>query len=655
MVGMSKLSASAQNVTPNLKFGKPNMEELSMTTYAPDSSAAAVVLCRQAVVSYIWGADDFRLLYEYKVKVKILKPEGVSHADIVLPYYDKKGGSREREAIANLSASAYNLENGKIIRTKMKDDEVFRERANDYYMQLKFSVPQVKEGTVFEYSYRCYSDFYFEIANWQAQEDIPVLYTDYEITVPEYFQFNVNTQGWNSLKMDRKGVSINLPIGAETLRCSGEQYYFIGEQLPALEGDSYVWCADDFCTQVAFELSRIEIPGSYYKSYTQNWTNIDEVLMNSESFGGRLRMNNPLKAEMATLSLDKYESTADKVCALYQLLKSKLRWNGRYALQGNSARQLLKEGTGDNADINFVLLSMLRDANITAWPVLMSTRTNGRLPLLHPSIQKLNTFIVGVALNDSTAAYIDGSVEDGYLNVLPPNFMVDRARRLKPGAAAAWVDLRKLGKNSLRSVVTATISPEGTMTGHRQTLREGQFSAQLKQNIRQAKDSTEYIRKLEDDRQIKLTALQWKGHKTFSPRMQEDMDFEKQCEVNGDYIYINPLIFLHTSESPFKQAERRLPVEFAFTNNVSLTVSLTIPEGYVIDELPQSVQMSADETNSVTLRYLVTRSDNTVIVRYLFNLNEQLFMPEKYANIQRFWEAMAGKNTEMMVLKKSEI
>ena len=46
------LTVTAQQ-TVNMKIGKPTEEELQMTTYAPDSSAEAVVLCRLTTVEYI--------------------------------------------------------------------------------------------------------------------------------------------------------------------------------------------------------------------------------------------------------------------------------------------------------------------------------------------------------------------------------------------------------------------------------------------------------------------------------------------------------------------------------------------------------------------------------------------------------------------------
>lgn len=85
-------------------------------------------------------------------------------------------------------------------------------------------------------------------------------------------------------------------------------------------------------------------------------------------------------------------------------------------------------------------MSMLRDADIPSFPVVMSRRNIGILPYSHPSVQKLNTFIVGVANTDSTLVYLDGSVRDGYINILPPVLMVNRARVIMPGKGGLWVD-----------------------------------------------------------------------------------------------------------------------------------------------------------------------------------------------------------------------
>lgn len=644
------LSAQETPFTPNSKFGKPTQEELTMTTYVPDSSATAVILYKQTSANYIWGIEDFRLVYRYKVRIKILKPEGTSYANITIPYYEPKNNSQRKESILQLDADAYNLENGKVVRTKMKKDLVFKERISDNYMQLKFSVPQVKEGTVIEYEYQRQSDLYYIIDDWKAQDEIPTLYTEYDITIPEYFKFSVDMHGFEPLSNKETPCNTDFSIKGQILKCSASNILFKGYKLPALKDDSYVWCLDDYCTQVGFELKGFEFPGALYQSFTKTWENIDEMLRSDSDFGSRLKMNNPLKEEMATLKLDQMKGCVEKTAAIYSLLKNKVRWNEKYTLYGKSAKQIMKEGTGSNADINFILISMLKDAGIEAYPVLLSRRSIGRLPVTHPSIQKLNTFVVAIVENDTTNHYIDGSIEDGYINTLPPTFLVDRARILTP-TGSAWVNLQNADKNYIRCNVTAALAPDGTIAGTRQTLYVGQHAANLRNKYRNAKDSTDFINKLGTEENITVKSYEAKDIKNFSPQVQEVLQFEKQSTTNDQFIYVNPLIFLQVSESPFKQVERKLPVEYPYTTTLSVFVNLTLPEGYTIDELPKSLQIVMED-QQIRCRYNVTRSGNVININYLFRQNTLLFAPNEYPELKKLWETIAEKNTEMLVLKK---
>ena len=78
---------------PSMKYGKPSEEELAMTTYAPDTSATAVVLYSKCEVRYDLLANNFRILYNYEVKIKVLKSEGASYADIRIPYYSNESNA----------------------------------------------------------------------------------------------------------------------------------------------------------------------------------------------------------------------------------------------------------------------------------------------------------------------------------------------------------------------------------------------------------------------------------------------------------------------------------------------------------------------------------------------------------------------------------
>ena len=151
------------------------------------------------------------------------------------------------------------------------------------------------------------------------------------------------------------------------------------------------------------------------------------------------------------------------------------------------------------------------------------------------------------------------------------------------------------------------------------------------------------------EKQVKK--LQMEGRTHFSPQVHELVEFEKQYTVNDQFIYVNPLVFLHVSESPFKQSERKLPVEFPYTDQVSLTINLTIPEGYTVDEKPENQRLQTSD-GQVLCRYIITQQNNQVTLRYSFRLQKLLFLHTDYPELQQLWELIAKKNNEMMVLKK---
>lgn len=636
---------------PSLKYGKPSNEELSMTTYTPDTTASAVVLCRKTDMYYDIAAGDFRVTYNYEVKIKILKSDGTSYADVTIPYYENADSRSVKEVVTQIDASSYNLEGGKVERTKMKREFIFKERINDNFMQVKFSIPNVKAGTVIEYKYKILSDHYFSLKDWSSQQSIPTLYTEYDVIIPEYFKFNIDMRGTERLETTDEKESVNFNIEGQQLQCIGRHLNFKGRQLPALNDDAYIWCVDDYSTQVNFELNGLDFPGALYKSFTSTWEDIDRLLLEDSEFGGKLKMRNPYKEEMAALNLDQLTNIEDKIASIYAFLKQKMNWNEEYALYSSKAKKAAKEGTGNNAEINFALMSMLRDAGINSYPVVMSRRDMGLIPYSYPSIQKLNTFIVAIANTDSTMVYLDGSVRDGYLNVLPPVLMVNRARLISPEGRSRWVDLSKMGKNQLRSMVSAEIRPDGKICGNRVTSYRGQYASQFRKSYRTAVDSTDFVNKLAKEEDIQVTEFQTQEMQNFSPEVKEILAFEKQVTVNDNFIYLNPLIFLHISKNPFTQSERKLPIEYPYPEQISLVANLTIPDGYTIDEMPEAVQVKTEDGQGLC-RYNLAVQGNKLSITYTFNSNKLLYLPTEYPGLQVFWKRIVEKNNETVVLKK---
>ena len=169
-----------------VKYGDIPMDDMKMTLYDKDSSAAAVFLVNYGKAYIEIVVDDPVLTYERHVRIKILKKDGLSWADASILLYHTTSSD---EKVTTMKASTYNLENGAMVETKLSKEGIFKEKYNRNYNKQKFTLPNVKVGSVIEYTYTVKSDFYTSFPNWQFQKDIPVRWSEYWAIFPEVFKY----------------------------------------------------------------------------------------------------------------------------------------------------------------------------------------------------------------------------------------------------------------------------------------------------------------------------------------------------------------------------------------------------------------------------------------------------------------------------------
>lgn len=643
--------SSAQELKENLKFGKPTKEEMELVKYESEPDAEAIVLCRLRDEYYHFADGDFEKIVDHKVRIKVLKQEGTDYANFSCLYYDSKSNNGVKDKIRGISATAYNLEGGKVIATKMKSDLVFRERVSDELMMLKFTVPQVKVGTVIEYTYSEQSDNVAHIDDWFAQGNIPVLYTKYMLTVPECYAFSVENSGQATLEVKKEADNMSIPLQAGGVTSLGTtKYTFVGRNLPSLKDDNSVWCINDYRSKVTCDFLRTQHPLPF-KSYTSTWEDIRNLLLEDEDFGGRLSNNSPLKDEVAALGLDKMESVDEKVAAIYSLLMSKVKWNNDIDFYSKKrASTVLKEGTGSNVDINFLLINMLKGAGIEACPLLVRMRQNGHLPITHPSLKKMNTFVVAFSKGEEGWGFVDASSKSGYIDVIMPQLMSDKGMLLMKNGID-WVDLSEKCSGREVTRISAEVKPDGNIVGMRSKVYFLQYSLLFKESMKD-RDSIDVEEKVGNKLEAKIKNYSLDCDvEAFTPSIKEQFDFEKSAQGGGDIIYVNPMVFKIWDENPYTNEKREVPIERPIKTNEDYAVSLTIPEGYDVEELPKPLNIKSPD-GSITCKVLFAKNGNIITVTYRYQVNRLFFMAEEYDDLRQIYDLIYSKCNEMIAIKK---
>src|SRR5215218_5972551 len=157
-------TVSAQETSPFTKFGKITAEELQKKVYSIDSNANAVVLSDIGEAA-VEGNNKgwFSVVFKRHRVVHILNKNGYNEANVEVRLY--KDGTEE-EKLDDVKAVTYNLENGKIVESKLEKSSIFKESRNQHLSIKKFTMPNVKEGCIIEIEYRTSSDFISVLDPW---------------------------------------------------------------------------------------------------------------------------------------------------------------------------------------------------------------------------------------------------------------------------------------------------------------------------------------------------------------------------------------------------------------------------------------------------------------------------------------------------------
>ena len=182
-----------------MKFGKVKASDFEPTACDIDSSAHAYFICDYGESTFSYastmvrsndpssGQKGFQIDFMHHFRIHILDKEGFDWANVSFTLY--REGKSEEELTA-IKAATYNLENGKVVKTKLAKRDIFKEASGKDRTKVKFAMPNIKEGSIIEVRYSTKSDFIWNLQDWYFQNSIPVKYSEYYVAIPEYYKYN---------------------------------------------------------------------------------------------------------------------------------------------------------------------------------------------------------------------------------------------------------------------------------------------------------------------------------------------------------------------------------------------------------------------------------------------------------------------------------
>lgn len=674
---------------PPIKWGKILPEDFTMNSFSNDTTTSAIILCDYG---FAYFTKNLELVFERHVRIKLLSEDGYPWGTVNIPYYSKN----KMQRIDDINGQVYHLTtNGKVKKFKMNKKSILLETVNDENTIVRFTLPELKPGIILEYQYKIISDDPKYMPDWYFQNAIPTRWSEYRIhnignyeyktVFPKEHKFYIDEstpyQLQIAIQVPRRYMEVSEGIGTthrkNIFTINGTKYRRAMKDIPAIKEHPFMTTLKDYRIQMKVRLSKIlnfnlenqflidalsVSPMPAFKRFAgapnelrilANWKDLSKELMNSNQFGKQIQKYEIIQKQTENMIKD-IDGQEKKMKAIYNFVQSKIKWNGQYQiLASQDIDTVFQEGLGNNAEIALILISMLKDAGLTARPVLISTRSHGKIEKVLPILNQFNHVLVHVDVDDQVALLDPRDPQQ------PPHLLPVEALNhdgwLMDETNPRWVKIVSPAKYEHFVSLYAELNDDATMTAKIKSIDRG-YSALAKRQKLQEKGKIDFIKNnlFSDFSTIQIDSFSIQNQNIPENDLLTSISFSSADLIRPvrDSLIFKPMILGRVKSNPFTSSKRSYPVDFAYPQDLTYSFILTIPEGYDIIKKPENIILVLPGDAGKCSR-LTEIDGNTFHLTIHVEINKVRFNTNEYKGLQEFYDGIVQAYSETVVFRKT--
>lgn len=630
---------SAQNA-PKITWGEFKLEELQMKNWASDTSAPAAVLGEMGTINMGEIDGYYGFFLNVHRRIKIFKKEAFHYANQTIQVRTKDNRQFVKEIQAQTIAP-----NG--MKYLVDKKSIVYEKLNKDVTIIKFTFPNVTEGCILEYKYeRQNKGGLFELQDWYFQEAIPIRFSVLNLDLMSSYEYVYLFQGEKNLKSTK-------PIYDKYNNRTSTSFYV--ENQPALKNEGFVTSIKNYLTYMRFQLAKVYHGNGIIEEVMPSWDKALNDLLSEDQIGRKyLKKSNYKKvAEAAKNAYSPTDSSSAIIQKLYDWVNKNVEWNKYYNIGGiDSPDDTWEKRKGNRGDINFLLLALLRDAGIEANPILLSTREHGVHYINYPILDQFDHALVYVELPNNQTMLLDAG-EPNLPIGLPSEQALNSQGWLMKKKGQRWLDI-KPPVSSQTVLALFNITEDGNFKGSLNSSYKGYLGAEQRDIYKgdtTGKNKTIYLKTKNPDWQIQDLTCSNLDKANEALKEAATLQIANVAQFNEDLMYVKPTLKSGWETNPFKMEDRTYPVEMPYPTNYQYVLTLTIPEGYKVEELPKNVNLSLPPDDARFI-YQISSDEKTIRLTVRIQINRTVYAAESYKFLKTFFSQISTKLEDMIVLKK---
>jgi Domain of Unknown Function with PDB structure (DUF3857)/Transglutaminase-like superfamily len=534
-----------------------------------------------------------------------------------------------------------------------------RVEGSELIQDVKFKVlniPAPDPGNVVGYEYEKEERPFALQDFWDFQREIPARERRYSLQLPVGWEFKASWLHYPEVAPT--------PIGSNHWQWVVTDLKAIRreDQMPPMDGVA----GRMFVTYFA--------PGGASQNGFSNWQQMGSWYLSLTN--GRLDASQEIKAKVASLTASVPTQVA-RMRAVAEFMQHDIRYVaielGIGGWQPHPAAEVFSHRYGDCKDKATLMAAMLREIGIESDYVVINTERGSVTPDVPAHLTAFDHVILALKLpkdviDPSLMATLQHPKQGRLLFFDPTNELIPFGQiggylqanyglLVTPdGGELIELPQQPAAMNSIQRTGKLTIDTTGTLKGEVKELRLGRRASYERSRQRTITKDTDRIKPIEELLASSLSSFHI-THATLINVQQTDQPFgfnytfesPNYAKNAGNLLLVRPRVIGSKSSGLLETREpRKFPIEFEGPARDTDTFEITIPAGYVVDELPPPVDA---EFSFASYHAKTVVNGNTVGYTRTFELKELSVPVNKAEDLRRFYRMIAGDERNTVVLK----
>jgi hypothetical protein len=606
------------------------VEEANIKTCDFDREAEAVIIFDVASANY---NEQYNLVFNRRIRFKILKEKGIRRGNIEIPFWSKD----QFETLLKVKAAIQTIdENGRAVVKEIKHADIFYQKVSDQHSVARFALPNVKVGSIIEYSYESLCKHYGGLRDWHFQSDIPTMLSSLSLIVVPNAEFQY---------VVRKSPDMPIEIQQDNQTFLSK---FRMRDVAGLRDEPFMDAERDYIQRIEFQLAGYRTSTGSKINYINSWGEVSKELMTESYFGRQIDKKLP-NAEEILLKVKDLTAEA-KLKYIHDFVRKNFTWTGtnsRFVEDG--IKGPWESRKGNSAELNFICMNLLKAVGINVSPLLASNRNHGKVTTDYPILDQFNKVVAYVVIDNRTYI-VDATDQYTPLHLIPFNILNTNAFivSIKKGRIIQLKDeVSSLTNNiDIRSVINENGSLSGTAT-----IKSSDYArVERVTQVRQSKESFKSRYLLKNNESMRIDSVEVTNTESDSLSLDQHFKYEGMIATNGDYKLINLNQFTTLEKNPFIGDSRFTNINFGTRRVTNVHENFVIPPSLKPEELPKNITLTTPDKSFVFKRN-TTYKDNQIDVELSFTINQSVFAAEDYAGVKEYYKKMNSILNEQIVLR----